>query len=556
MLRAILLGTSNYCANAAVPMVASGAWSGTVSKDDCATGTTPSEKSGTARRFLALWLPFLPTDRLVLAQPFARPAEAPLVLAEQRGGAMRLTACDAGARALGLAPGMTLADARARVPQLAVAESDPAADQHWLERIADACDRFTPLVEAEPPDGLLLDMTGALHLFGGEATLIARVETRMRRWSSHVRLAIAATPEGARALARFQTAPALDEAAALRRLPVAALEIEADALKDLRRAGLKTIGDLADRPAAPLTARFGAGLIDRLDRLLGRSDSRIVPRRTPPALLVERRFAEPIATADAAMAVIGELACEAVQVLADRHRGGRLFVAQLYRTDGHIIELAVESGQPLRDPPRITNLFTERIGALADPIDPGFGFDMIRLAVPRTEPLAAAQLALEGGETREQAVAALIDQLSARVGRERVRRFMPRNSHIPEQAALALPAIDLAKPARWPAPEPGEPPLRPIHLFDPPQLVDVIASLPDGPPQRFRWRRTMHEIARAEGPERIGPHWWRRVPGDPGLTRDYYRVEDRRGRRFWLFRHGLYDEGQGDLRWYIHGLFA
>ena len=377
----------------------------------------------------------------------------------------------------------------------------------------------------------------------------------MRRWASHVRLAMAATPEGARALARFQSVPAADEAAALRRLPVAALELEADALKDLRRAGLKTIADLADRPAAPLAARFGAALIDRLDRLLGRSDSRIVPRRTPPALALERRFADPIATAEAAMAVIGDLAGEAALALAERHRGGRRFVARLYRTDGHVIELAVESGLPLRDPPRIARLFAERVGALADPIDPGFGFDMIRLAVPRDEPLAAAQLALEGGEAREEAVAALIDRLSARVGRERVRRLVPRDSHIPEQAALALPAIDLATPARWPAPEPGEPPLRPIHLFDPPQMVEVIAGLPDGPPQRFRWRRTLHEVARAEGPERIGASWWRRAPGDPGLTRDYYRVEDVRGRRFWLFRHGLYEE-RAQPRWYVHGLFA
>jgi len=469
---------------------------------------------------------------------------------------MRLTACDAAARTLGLVPGMTLTDAQARVPELAVADADPAADQQWLERIADACDRFTPLVEAEPPDGLILDMTGGLHLFGGETALIAQVEARMRRWASHVHLAMAATPEGARALARFQTVPVADEAAALRRLPVAALELEADALRDLRRAGLKTIADLADRPAAPLAARFGAALIDRLDRLLGRSDSRIVPRRTAPALVLERRFAEPIATVEAAMAVIGDLAREAAQVLAERHRGGRRFVARLYRTDGHVIELAVESGLPLRDPPRIARLFAEGVGALADPIDPGFGFDMIRLAVPRDEPLAAAQLALEGGEAREEAVAALIDRLSARVGRERVRRFVPRDSHIPEQAALALPAIDLATPASWPAPEPGEPPLRPIRLFDPPQLVEVIAGLPDGPPQRFRWRRILHEVARAEGPERIGGQWWRRAPGDPGLARDYYRVEDVRGRRFWLFRHGLYGEGARDPRWYVHGLFA
>lgn len=492
----------------------------------------------------------------MLERPFARPGDAPLALIEQRGGAVRLTACDAAALALGLGPGMTLADARARVPELAVTDADPVADLHWLERIADACDRFTPLVEAEPPDGLILDLTGCLHRFAGEGALIAAVEGRMRRWATRLRLAMAGTPEGARALARFQSAPACDEQAALRRLPVAALELDGEREKGLRRAGLKTLGDLADRPAAPLAARFGPELIDRLDRVLGRSDSRITARRALPSIVLDRSFAEPIATADAAMAVIGELAGEAAGILEERRRGGRRFVARLYRSDGHVIDLAVESGLPLRDPARIRSLFEERVGALADPIDPGFGFDMVRLSVPREEPLAAAQLALEGGEAREEAVAALIDRLSTRVGRHRVRRFVARASHIPEQTSLALPAVELPEPAAWPEPEPGEPPLRPIHLFDPPQPVEVIAGLPDGPPQRFRWRRTLHEVARAEGPERIGAQWWRRTPGDPGLTRDYYRVEDVRGRRFWLFRHGLYGSERADPRWYVHGLFA
>jgi protein ImuB len=522
-----------------------------VNRDDYVIGTKQAE-----RRFLALWLPFLSTDRLVRERPFAAPCDAPIALIEQYRGALRLSACDAAALSLGLIPGMTLADARARTPELTVADADPAADRHWLERIADACDRFTPLVEAEPPDGLILDMTGCLHLFDGEAGLIIAVEAAMRRWASQLRLAMAATPEGARALARFQSAPARDEAAALRRLPITALELDAEAERGLRRAGLKTLGDLADRPSAPLAARFGSALINRLDRVLGRSDSRITPRRALPSLMLERRFAAPIATADAAMAVIGDLAGEAAMALEERRRGGRRFVARLYRSDGHVIDLAVESGLPLRDPLRIQRLFEERVGALADPIDPGFGFDMIRLSVPQDEPLAAAQLALEGGEAKEEAVAALVDRLSARVGRKRVRRFVPRNSHLPEQESLALPAIDLHSPAAWPEPEAGEPPLRPIHLFDPPQPVEVIAGLPDGPPQRFRWRRTLHEVARAEGPERIGTEWWRRAPGDPGLTRDYYRVEDVRGRRFWLFRHGLYGEEHADSRWYVHGLFA
>jgi protein ImuB len=202
----------------------------------------------------------------------------------------------------------------------------------------------------------------------------------------------------------------------------------------------------------------------------------------------------------------------------------------------------------------VHRLFAERIEALADPIDPGFGFDLVRLAVPVLEPLAPTQLALEGGEVRDGELIALIDRLSTRLGRTRVRRLVPRDTHIPEQAALALPAIEAPAPAPWPAPAPGEPPLRPIHLFDPPQPIEVIAEVPDGPPKHFRWRRTSHSVTRYEGPERIAAEWWTR-DDNAGLTRDYYRIEDARGRRFWVFRHGLYRETERP-RWYVHGVFA
>lgn len=480
---------------------------------------------------------------------------APLALVERQRGVIRLTACDAKAAALGLTPGLTLADARAQVLELTVAEADPVRDLHWLERIAHACGRFTPRVMTEPPDGLMLDITGCAHLFGDEAGLLAEVERRMRDWTGDLRHAVADTPEGARALARFGTGATMDAAADLPQLPVDALELDEETQSALRRAGFRTIGELANRPAGPLAARFGIELPGLIDRILGRSDRRITPHRALPDLIFERRFAEPIASTVTTLAVIGELTEAAATALEERRRGGRRFAARLYRSDGQVFELTVECGGPLRDPVRITRLFSERVEALADPIDPGFGFDMIRLSVPLTETLAAAQLELAGGSVNKEAMAALIDRLSARAGSGRIRRFAPRDSHIPEQAELALPAIAASAPSAWPTPEPGEPPRRPTHLFDPPQPVEVIAELPDGPPRRFRWRHNLHVVTRFEGPERIAAQWWRRAPGDFGLTREYYRVEDARGRRFWLFRHGLYDE-QPAPHWYMHGLFA
>lgn len=530
--------------------VASGKWSGVVTKQPSITARKES------RRYLALWFPFLPADRLKRAASHgAVPDDAPFALVEKVRGAIRLAAPDSRALALGLTPGLALADARARIPELAVFDADPEADQRWLEHIADDCDRYTPMVALDPPDGLTLDITGCAHLFSGESALVAHVEARMRhRWTANLRHAFADSPEGAQALARFQRVPAADEAAALRRLPVAALRLDPEIELALSRAGLKTIDDLADRPTTPLAVRFGEGMTDTLARLLAKSDSRIIPRRPLSALYFEQRFAEPVTRTAKALEIVGELILKAAETLEARRKGGRHFIARFYRSDGRIFDVTAESSLPTRDAKVVIRLFRERVEALSDPIDPGFGFDMIRLAVPVIEALAPSQLQLEGGSLSEEAMAALIDRLSARLGRHRLRRFQPRDSHIPEQAELGLPALDALASVGWPVPPHGQPPMRPIQMFDPPQPIEVVAEVPDGPPRRFRWRRKVHDITRFEGPERIAHEWWRQR--GEGLSRDYYRVEDVHGRRFWVFRHGLQGREKADPRWYVHGLFA
>lgn len=447
---------------------------------------------------------------------------------------------------------MTLADARARIPELDAFDHAPHDDHVWLERLADGCARYTPWVMLDAPDGLVLDVTGCVHLFGGEAALADDLTARLDQLGVVARLALAANPDAARALARWRSS-GVDEDEAVRRLPAAALELEGEATTALVRAGLKTVGDVVARPLSAIAARFGADAATRVRRIIGEADSPLTPRVVKPPLFVERRFAEPVARTDYALDVLGELASAAVTKLEETHEGGRRFVARFFRTDGLVQRLTVETGRPSRDVPALLRLFRERIDMLSDPIDPGFGFDLIRLDLPVVERLDAAQLKLEGGAVAEAELLQLIDRLSTRLGRNRVRRFAPRDRHLPEQAELTFPAADAAAPGDWPVAEAGEPPLRPIHLFDPPQPIESLASeVPDGPPRQFRWRQRLHDIARAEGPERIAPPWWtsRQAP-----TRDYYRVEDRRGRRFWIFRRGLYGEVETP-EWYIHGVFA
>ena len=517
-------------------------------------------------------------------------------MVEKLKGAMRLAAVSRAALELGFGPGLSLADARARLPDLGVADLDRRADAAWLERIADGCDRYTPMVALDPPDGLILDISGCVHLFGGEAALRGDLVARLERLGMTVLSAIADTPDAAHALARYSPNPPYRAAMGrgtveggggvsptmanaggevakpihhaahgppphalhredLSRLPVEALELDPEEAVALRRAGLRRLGDLSSRPSQILAARFGDVASERLARVAGGCDIRITPRRAEPALRLERRFAEPIGRTEAAFAAIAELLGEAVRRMEEAHHGGRRFEAQLFRTDGLVRSLRVETGLPVRDVALVMRLFDERLDTLADPVDPGFGFDLVRLSVPRCEPLAPLQLPLEGGALAEDELAQLLDRLSTRLGRNRVRRLGPRDSHIPEQAVFAFPAIEGGPAEDWPAPEPGEPPLRPTHLFDPPQPIEVVAGVPDGPPQRFRWRQQLHEVTLAEGPERIGSLWWRRADNG-GLARDYYRVEDRLGRRFWLFRHGLYGREAVNPAWYIHGLFA
>jgi protein ImuB len=465
---------------------------------------------------------------------------------------MRLAACDAAALKLGIIPGMTLADSRARVPELRAFDFDPAADTRLLERLADGCERYTPSCALRPPQGLLLDISGCLHLHQSEAALAGDLKARFRHQGITARLAVGNTPDSAFAKARF----ALKDISAL---PVEALEVDSKIHVALERAGLRQIGDLAVRPRQPLAARFGKMTVVKLARILEEEDVRITPRRSLPVVHVARNFAEPVARTDDVLATIHALADEAAGHLCERGEGGRRFEVSLFRSDGHVARLAVETGGPTRDAALLMRLIRERIDALADPLDPGFGYDLIRLAVPLAEQFVPAQEEIDGPPNREGDWRALLDQLSIRLGSERVLYFHACDSHIPERAFFTKAATAKIPAQAWPASNLEDPPMRPLALFDPPQRVEVTAGFPDGEPRSFRWRRQVYRVNLVEGPERISPEWWRRArgyePDEDARDRDYYRVEDRDGKRFWLFRYGSdYEAARPD--WYLHGLFA
>lgn len=510
-----------------------------------------------------MWLRRLATDRIVRAVSPA-PAETPLVIVADIKSARRITALNDAAARLNLKAGLALTDARAMYPGLAAVDADAAADGVLLKKIANWCDRYTPLVGLDPPDGLVLDITGCTHLYHGENALCRDLSRRLAMQGFHVRMAVADSVGCAWAVARYGN-PGLVPSGAMREtlepLPLAALRLSPDIVEALAQTGLKRIAEVLDRPRAPLAARFGEILLRRIDQALGHEEESIVPLLPLPSYLVERRFAEPIGREEDVLGTIAHLATELSRVLERQGEGARLLQVALFRADGQVMRIGIGAGEPLRDPIRIRRLFVDRLAVLADEYDPGFGFDMVRLCALKTERRDEMQSGLEAGdETLE--LEHLIDRLGARFGARRVSRIVPNDTHIPEYAALEVVAASSLSLAR--EEERIEPwqdslaPTRPIRLFERAEPIEAIAEVPDGPPVRFRWRRVLHEVAHVEGPERIAMQWWRGENGRK-LTRDYFRIESRDGIRAWLYREGLYGrelEPEERPRWYVHGLFA
>jgi protein ImuB len=312
---------------------------------------------------------------------------------------------------------------------------------------------------------------------------------------------------------------------------------------------------VAERLHSELSERLGKNLVTKLQVMLGAQEQPLVPRRPLPDLMAEQRFAEPIVTEEAIAASLLSLAGSLSEILEREGRGVRILQAAFFRADGKVERIAIKTGEPLRDPCVMLRLLRQKLDALADPLDAGFGFDLIRLEALLAEKTKPGTISFDTDENARQQILFLIDRLSARFDASRVQRFVPQDTHIPEAAGVAVPAQDRDFTAQnWALKrQAGDPPRRPLRLLEKAEEVfSVIASVPDGPPNRFRWRQCLHEVTRAEGPERIAMEWWSKH----GLTRDYFRVETDNGQRFWLYRDGLFHQINQPPRWYLQGIFA
>ncbi len=555
------------------------------------------------RRVISVWLPTWPTDRLrkqAQAGFDALPAEAPLVTAAHDGSRQAVAAVDGRARALGVRPGMALAQAQALVPGLVIRPAQPEADEAGLRRLAAWCPRYTPLVAPDPPDGLWLDITGCAHLHQGglcppwnpppratplepirlgrarpqtslrgpgddcplagvqgaeppgEAALLADLAARLRAAGITVRAAVADTPGAAHALARHAAkpltiAPPNGAAAALAPLPVVALRLDAETTDSLHRLGLSRIEQLTALPRAPLARRFGSPVLRRLDQALGRLAEPITPITPPRAIASRLGFVEPLLTADAFAVVIDQLTTQVCGKLRRASLGAHWLDLRFERVDGSVQVIRIGTARPNRDAAHLARLLNHRL----ETVDPGLGVEAIRLVVLLADWLSAEQsaAALADADTQPD-ISALVDRLANRLDAARVWRAAPVESDVPERSVRRIPPIAAPGGKSWRDDLP-----RPVRLFSPPQPIQAIALLPDHPPAAFTWRRRRFRVRRADGPERIQGEWWRHAV-EAAATRDYWRVEDEAGRRFWLYRRGDGDDpASGDLRWFLHGIF-
>lgn len=489
---------------------------------------------GIQRRVVSLWFPRLASER-ALRQ---RPVDGPFALTLKQQNANRVYCLNAEATNQGLQQGMPFADARAFCPDLQSRPADPSMDAQFLHALRRWATRYCPWVGLEGDDGLVLDVTGSTHLYGGEAAMLGDIRQRLARAGLSVQIGLADTRGAAWALAHFSegVAEVGDALFAIGPLSVEALRLDEDVAVALQRLGLRTIAELAAAARGPLTRRFGPSLLMRLDQALGSQPENITPLTDPPHYGVRLTLPEPIGLTSDVMAGIERLLEQLCTKLKAQEMGARLLCLTLYRVDHGNQQVELRLARPLRDASRILPLFSRGV----DAVDAGYGIDRMRLEAVQVEPLPVRQLNHVAGAHRG-GLDDLITRIGTRIGLESVQRFLPADSHIPERSFIIAPAAYSKPESGWSGVR-----ARPILLFPP----EAIKARGNRPPQRFRWRRMSLTTGHVSGPERIAPEWWLEDENWRSGLRDYWRVETHQGRRLWLF-HTPQNSG-----WYVQGEFA
>ncbi|MCW0484616.1 Y-family DNA polymerase [Gaoshiqia sediminis] len=496
------------------------------------------------KRYLYIWFRYLGTDRLSKIRPELR--GKPFLLYTPEHGRMVVKASSQSLAKDGISPGMVVADVRAIFPSVDVFEYDRDAEERLLNDLAEWCLRYSPVVATDPPDGLILDISGCPHLWGGELSYLQSITARLCKGGYDVCTAIADTIGTAWAIAHYQKNEMIidpgKQAEALLALPPAALRLDSSTLQRLKKLGFRQIGQFIGIPRLNLRRRFGEAMLIRLDQALGTAREFLKPIQ--PARVYQERLPclEPIRTATGIEIALKRLLETLCERFFKEGKGMRTGIFKGYRIDGETVQISIGTNRASRNAAHLFKLFELKIPE----IKPALGIELFTLEATLVEDVSETQEALWGTTNLGQtAISELVDNIAGKIGIQAVHRYLPQEHYWPESSVQEVSSLEEQPETEWRTDRP-----RPIHLLPKPAPVEVMAVLPDHPPMHFRYKDEIIRIVRADGPERIEQEWWLQS----GPPRDYYRVEDESGARYWLFRLGFY--GNPKPQWFLHGYFV
>ncbi|MDB5024399.1 MAG: protein ImuB [Mucilaginibacter sp.] len=499
------------------------------------------------KRFVSIWFRHLTTDWLTLRRPELR--EMPFVFAAPVRGRIVITAANVLAEVQGITTGMAAADAKAIVPSLEVVDDIPGQAAKLLKALGEWCIRYTPLIAVGMPDGLILDVSGCAHLWGGEQAYLGAIIKILRSKGYDARGAMADTIGTAWAVARFgRLKPIIEpggQTDALLSLPPVALRLEPLILERLQKLGFYTIKSFIGMARSVLRRRFGQGFLLRLDQALGNEEEPLQLLQAVEPYHERLPCLEPIRTVTGIEIAIKRLLENLCKRLQGQGKGLRIAVLKCYRVDGQLVEVSIGTNRASYHIGHLFKLFELKIAS----IEPALGIELFVLEAPKVEDVDPVQEALwspEGCGLADGCLAELLDRLANKIGGGSIHRYLPQEHYWPERSIRLSRSLQEKRATAWRTDRP-----RPSLLLPRPEPIEVTALIPDYPPMLFIYKNKVHQVKKADGPERIEREWWL----ETGEHRDYYYVEDQHGSRYWLFRSGHYS-GDHSGQWFIHGFFA
>ncbi len=494
-----------------------------------------------SKRFVAIWFRHLKTDWMIRKKTGLK--EIAFVLAAPDHGRMRITEVSAVAKVKGLYAGMIVADARVILPDVKVLDDNPNLNEKLLSKLCTWCIRYTPIATIDLPNGLILDVSGCAHLWGSEENYLKDIINKLKSLGYHVRAAMADTIGAAWAISRYGKIKAIirpnEQVEALKTLTPAALRLDR-----LQKLGLHTIGGFINMQRSALRRRFGQQLLSRLDEAIGNKEEIIQPIIPVEPYSERLPCHEPIQTAKGIEIAIQKLLDELCKRLRKEGKGLRNAIFKCLRIDDKIEQINININHASNNPKHLFKLFELKIAT----IEPALGIELFTLEASNVEDVVIVQQTFWTANSSFDSieVAELLNNIESKFGNNIIHRYLPDEHHLPEHSIKLATSLKDKPGIEWNTNK-----LRPIHLLNEPEPIEVTAPIRDYQPMNFRYKNKFHKVTKADACERIEAEWWL----NPGLHRDYYIVEDDEGKRYWLFRLGHYTADKTPS-WFIHGFFA